>query len=113
MLINDTTFLLDESIDTLKNIHETQELMSNTTEWENLTREVRTARHRQLATDERQCKSYLTLASETIDMLHYLSQEIKEPILQEVRHAKVPIIAKPKTICFVWFHVLGICCLEA
>lgn len=83
MLINDTTFLLDESIDTLKNIHETQEIMSNTTEWENLTREVRTARHRQLATDERQCKSYLTLACETIDMLHYLSQEIKEPFLQE------------------------------
>ena len=45
MLINDTTFLLDESIDTLKNIHETQELMSNSTEWDNLTREVRTARY--------------------------------------------------------------------
>ena len=85
MLINDTTFLLDESIDTLKNIHDTQELMANTVEWENLSREVRTSRHRQLATDERQCKSYLTLASETIDMLHYLSLEIKEPFLQQVR----------------------------
>lgn len=83
MLINDTTFLLDESIDTLKNIHDTQELMSNTVEWEKLSREVRTSRHRQLATDERQCKSYLTLASETIDMLHYLSLEIKEPFLQQ------------------------------
>lgn len=83
MLINDTTFLLDESIDTLKNIHDTQELMANTVEWENLSREVRTSRHRQLATDERQCKSYLTLASETIDMLHYLSLEIKDPFLQQ------------------------------
>ncbi|XP_066922247.1 LOW QUALITY PROTEIN: ubiquitin conjugation factor E4 B-like [Clytia hemisphaerica] len=83
MLINDTTFLLDESVDTLKNIRDTQELMANTTEWEKLPREGRTSRQRQLATDERQCKSYLTLASETVDMLHYLTLEIKEPFLQE------------------------------
>ena len=85
MLINDTTFLLDESVDTLKNIRDTQELMANTAEWEKLPREGRTSRQRQLATDERQCKSYLTLASETVDMLHYLTLEIKEPFLQEAR----------------------------
>lgn len=84
MLINDTTFLLDESVDTLKNIRDTQDLMANTSEWEKLSREVRTTKQRQLATDERQCKSYLTLASETVDMLHYLTQDIKEPFLQEV-----------------------------
>ena len=84
MLINDTTFLLDESIDTLKNIHDTQEMLANQTEWEQLPREVRLSRQRQLATDERQCKSYLTLATETVDMLHYLTQEIKQPFLQQV-----------------------------
>jgi len=83
MLINDTTFLLDESIDALRNIHDTQELIANTTEWEQLSREMRTSRQRQLATDERQCKSYLTLANETIDMLHYLTQEIKPPFLEK------------------------------
>ena len=34
MLINDTTFLLDESLDALKAIHETQEAMKNREEWE-------------------------------------------------------------------------------
>lgn len=86
MLINDTTFLLDESIDTLKNIHDTQELLANKVEWEQLPREIRTSRQRQLATDERQCKSYLTLATETVDMLHYLTLEIKEPFFQKVKN---------------------------
>ena len=38
MLINDTTFLLDESLNSLKSINETQQLMKNKTDWEGLTR---------------------------------------------------------------------------
>ena len=38
MLINDTIFLLDESLDSLKRINEIQQLMANTAEWEALTR---------------------------------------------------------------------------
>ena len=34
MLINDTTFLLDESLDSLKSIHETQEAMNDQTTWQ-------------------------------------------------------------------------------
>ena len=34
MLINDTTFLLDESLDSLKSINETQQMMANVAEWE-------------------------------------------------------------------------------
>ena len=33
MLINDTTFLLDESLDALKAIHETQEAIQNQEQW--------------------------------------------------------------------------------
>ena len=33
MLMNDTTFLLDESLDCLKRIHEVQELMDNKAKW--------------------------------------------------------------------------------
>lgn len=33
MLMNDTTFLLDESLDCLKRIHEVQDEMANTAEW--------------------------------------------------------------------------------
>ena len=39
---------------------------------------------RQLAMDERQCRSYLTLAVETVDMFHYLTEKIKQPFLVEV-----------------------------
>ena len=35
MLINDTTFLLDESLDTLKSIHETQEAIKDERSWAN------------------------------------------------------------------------------
>ncbi len=38
MLMNDTTFLLDESLDTLKSIRELQDLMENKAEWDKLNR---------------------------------------------------------------------------
>lgn len=33
MLINDTTFLLDEALDSLKSIHDTQEAMADSAHW--------------------------------------------------------------------------------
>ncbi|PVD36627.1 hypothetical protein C0Q70_03613 [Pomacea canaliculata] len=83
MLMNDTTFLLDESLDSLKRIHETQELMDNQAQWNTLTRDQQQQKIRQLSMDERQCRSYLTLATETVEMFHYLTEEIKDPFLEE------------------------------
>ena len=82
MLINDTTFLLDESLESLKRIHEVQEMMSDTTAWAAESQEQQQTRVRQLATDERQAKSYLTLAKETVAMFHYLTLQITEPFLR-------------------------------
>lgn len=82
MLMNDTTFLLDESLEYLKRIHETQVLMMDETEWNALSTDVRQSRQRQLSQDERQCRSYLTLGKETVDMFHYLTDDIKEPFLR-------------------------------
>ncbi|XP_068249521.1 ubiquitin conjugation factor E4 B-like [Palaemon carinicauda] len=81
LLMNDTTFLLDESLDALKRIHEVQEEMERGT-WSKQTREQQQSRQRLLATDERQCRSYLTLARETVDMMHYLTQEVPAPFLR-------------------------------
>ncbi|KAL5014805.1 hypothetical protein ScPMuIL_009075 [Solemya velum] len=81
MLMNDTTFLLDESLDCLKRIHEIQEQMANKDEWESQSKEQQHSRQRQLAMDERQCRSYLTLATETVDMFEYLTDKIKNPFL--------------------------------
>lgn len=82
MLMNDTTFLLDECLEYLKRIHETQEMMMNETTWNELGEENRQTRQRQLVQDERQCRSYLTLARETVDMFQYLTVDIKEPFLR-------------------------------
>lgn len=82
MLINDTTFLLDESLDALKAIHETQEAMKDTEQWTAQPKELRESRVHQLREDERQCRSYLTLATETVSTFHYLSRAIKEPFLR-------------------------------
>jgi len=56
MLINDTTFLLDESLESLKRIHEIQEQMADTITWNNLSYDVQQSRNRQLSADERQCR---------------------------------------------------------
>jgi len=82
MLINDTTFLLDESLDALKSIHETQEAMQNQEQWDSQPRELRDSRMHQLSEDERQCRSYLTLANETVATFHYLTREIQETFLR-------------------------------
>ncbi|ELT92164.1 hypothetical protein CAPTEDRAFT_182882 [Capitella teleta] len=81
MLMNDMTFLLDESMDTLKSIRELQDLMANKTEWNKQSKEQQQNKQRQLSQEERQCRSYLTLASETVDMFHYLTERIQEPFL--------------------------------
>ncbi|XP_041982233.1 ubiquitin conjugation factor E4 B [Aricia agestis] len=75
MLMNDTTFLLDECLTYLKRIHEAQEAEASGASGVE-------ARARALAQDERQCRSYLTLARETVDMLEYLTADIKEPFLR-------------------------------
>lgn len=58
MLMNDTTFLLDESLENLKKIHEVQTLMMNESEWRKLEPEDQAARQRQLIQDERQCRKF-------------------------------------------------------
>ena len=81
MLMNDTTYLLDESMVTLKSIRELQDLMDNKAEWNRLTADVQQAKQKQLSQEERQCRSYLTLATETVDIFHYLSESIQDPFL--------------------------------
>ncbi|XP_015606835.1 ubiquitin conjugation factor E4 B [Cephus cinctus] len=82
MLMNDTTFLLDESLESLKRIHEVQELMWDVSSWSALSQEQQQSRSRQLTADERQARSYLTLAKETVSMFHYLTVDITEPFLR-------------------------------
>jgi ubiquitin conjugation factor E4 B len=59
MLMNDTTFLLDESLENLKKIHEVQTLMMNESEWKKLDPDDQATRQRQLIQDERQCRKLI------------------------------------------------------
>ncbi|XP_066527459.1 ubiquitin conjugation factor E4 B isoform X2 [Hoplias malabaricus] len=82
MLINDTTFLLDESLESLKRIHEIQEEMKNKEQWDLLPREQQQSRQSQLTQDERVSRSYLALATETVDMFHILTKQVQKPFLR-------------------------------
>uniref|UniRef100_A0A8B9R7E8 Ubiquitin conjugation factor E4 B n=1 Tax=Astyanax mexicanus TaxID=7994 RepID=A0A8B9R7E8_ASTMX len=82
MLINDTTFLLDESLESLKRIHEIQEEMKNKEQWDLLPREQQQGRQSQLTQDERVSRSYLALATETVDMFHILTKQVQKPFLR-------------------------------
>uniref|UniRef100_A0A6A7FU80 Ubiquitin conjugation factor E4 B n=2 Tax=Hirondellea gigas TaxID=1518452 RepID=A0A6A7FU80_9CRUS len=81
LLMNDTTFLLDETLSSLKRIHEVQEEMSSA-EWQQLERQQQESRRRTLASDEKQCRWYLTLTRETLEMLHHLTKEIPKPFVR-------------------------------
>lgn len=82
MLINDTTFLLDESLESLKRIHEVQEEMKHKEQWDQLPREQQQSRQSQLTQDERVSRSYLALATETVDMFHILTKQVQKPFLR-------------------------------
>ncbi|XP_075577589.1 ubiquitin conjugation factor E4 B isoform X3 [Pelecanus crispus] len=88
MLINDTTFLLDESLESLKRIHEVQEEMKNKEQWDLLPRDQQQARQSQLAQDERVSRSYLALATETVDMFHILTKQVQKPFLRPRSYSK-------------------------
>ncbi|XP_067384083.1 ubiquitin conjugation factor E4 B isoform X3 [Channa argus] len=82
MLINDTTFLLDESLESLKRIHEVQEEMKNKEQWDQLPRDQQQSRQSQLTQDERVSRSYLALATETVEMFHILTKQVQKPFLR-------------------------------
>jgi ubiquitin conjugation factor E4 B len=82
MVINDTIFLLDEALDTLKAIHDTQSAMADSDQWSRQPQELQESRLHQLSEDERQCQSYLTLSTEVMTFLHLLTQEVQEPFLR-------------------------------
>jgi ubiquitin conjugation factor E4 B len=81
-LINDTTFLLDESLEPLERIREFQELRANESVWNRLSEEEKEQKQSQIQQDEAICTSHLQLAAETLDMFIYLTEDIQEPFLQ-------------------------------
>ncbi|CAG8568426.1 6693_t:CDS:10 [Paraglomus occultum] len=80
LLMNDATFLLDESLTKLAEIYNIQTEMDKE-EWKSKPQQYRQERESLLQSLERQVTSYLTLGDETVGMLQYMSAEVAEPFL--------------------------------
>ncbi|CEI90732.1 hypothetical protein RMCBS344292_05047 [Rhizopus microsporus] len=81
MLMSDVTYLMDESLSKLAEIHQIQTEMSNQAAWEAQTPQYRQEREGNLRSLERQAQSYVALGNETVHMLNYMTAEVVQPFL--------------------------------
>lgn len=84
MVINDATFLLDESLASLKKIHDVESLMTNKEEWAALGREEQQQKESILEDAKRQVRSWLVYAKDTLELLGYLTRDAPQPFAQDV-----------------------------
>jgi len=82
LLLNDTTYLLDESLTLLPEIRNFQEKQKDERAWNALTEDERKEQERNHQQNERRCQSLLFLAKETLVMLRYLTSDIPQPFLK-------------------------------
>ncbi|GMR36540.1 hypothetical protein PMAYCL1PPCAC_06735, partial [Pristionchus mayeri] len=75
MVINDATFCLDESLASLKKIHDVEVLMEKKSEWDALTTEEKQHKEGMRNEASRQVKSWLIFAKDTLDMLGWLTAD--------------------------------------
>ncbi|ORX34333.1 hypothetical protein BCR36DRAFT_588563 [Piromyces finnis] len=73
LLMNDTTYLLDEALAKLSEIHVIQKEMTDAQNWNSKTDQYRSERENLLRMDERQAISYMSLGNETVHMLNYMT----------------------------------------
>jgi ubiquitin conjugation factor E4 B len=82
MLLNDATYLLDESLAKLTEIRSTQQLMASA-QWQTMTPDQKRERAEAHTRAERMVSSFMLLANETIKMLQYLTTEIVSPFMRD------------------------------
>ncbi|KAI9339915.1 ubiquitin elongating factor core-domain-containing protein [Obelidium mucronatum] len=75
LLMNDTSYLLDESLGKLSEIHKIQDEMDDATTWNAMPQAAREEREGVLRGLERHAQSYVGLCNETVNMFQYLTSE--------------------------------------
>lgn len=80
-MINDVTYLMDESLSELAQIHTIEQEMGNQAAWAALPLQQRREREGTLHNLERQATSYTQLGNSTVDMLKIFTAETKEPFM--------------------------------
>ncbi|KAF9267408.1 ubiquitin conjugation factor E4 [Marasmius fiardii PR-910] len=81
LMINDVTYLMDESISELTQIHDIQEEMKNKEVWLSKPQEYRREREGTLRQLERHASSYTTLGRSTVELLKLFTAETKAPFM--------------------------------
>lgn len=79
LLLNDATFLLDESLSKFPKIHDLQEALRRAEESpDSLTEEEKKAKQEELSTAEDQAKSYMQLGNETVATMKLFTNALSE-----------------------------------
>ncbi|RDX42611.1 hypothetical protein OH76DRAFT_1410953 [Lentinus brumalis] len=81
LMINDVTYLLDESLSDLAKIHEIQTEMRDRAAWEAQSAQYRREREGHLRSLERQASGYVQLGNSTVDLLKIFTGETKGPFM--------------------------------
>ncbi|RKP37177.1 ubiquitin elongating factor core-domain-containing protein [Dimargaris cristalligena] len=81
LIMNDATYLLDESLTTLTEIRNIQNEMAQEAEWQAQPDTYRSEREALLQQDERKAQSYVALGNDTVEMLTYLTKEVSQPFV--------------------------------
>lgn len=81
LMINDVTYLLDESLTDLAKIHELQTEMADAEAFSRQPLQYRREREGNLRTLERQTSTYTQLGSSTVALLKMFTAETKEPFM--------------------------------
>ena len=81
LMINDVTYLMDESLSELLQIHAIQVEMDDQTTWNSRTQEYRREREGNLRSLERHASGYTTLSRSTVELLKVFTAETKAPFM--------------------------------
>ncbi|KAJ7761518.1 ubiquitin conjugation factor E4 [Mycena maculata] len=81
LMINDVTYLMDESLSDLNQIHNIQQEMDDQATWNAQTPQHRREREGQLRTLERHAGGYISLGRSTVELLKVFTAETKAPFM--------------------------------
>ncbi|KAF7314288.1 U-box domain-containing protein [Mycena kentingensis (nom. inval.)] len=81
LMINDVTYLMDESLTELAQIHTIQQEMDNQTAWAAQSQQHRREREGQLRNLERHAGGYISLGRSTVELLKVFTAELKGPFM--------------------------------
>jgi hypothetical protein len=84
MIINDTTFLMDESLENLKKINEIEQLLADGPRFAQLSDEEKKAKHSALEESMRSVRSWVVLGNETMEMFVTFTHDAPDVFRSEI-----------------------------